>query len=527
MLEPRQARRILAWRHPVDMRKSFNGLVGLVRDAMIQDPLSGNLYVFVNRRGNYLKLIYWDRTGFALFAKRLDRGRFVFPGQDSTQTLSQEQFKLILTGSPVQLSAISDHYWSETGSKTGSPNPQTGLPLRFHSIGSTNSRTSSMRKDFLPFSPPFIGEEEIAEVVDSLRSGWITTGPKTKRFEQEFAAYVNAPGALALSSCTAGLHTALVAAGIGPGDEVITTPMTFTATVAVIEHVGAKPVLVDIEVDTMNIDPALVAAAVTPRTKAVIAVHYGGHPCDLDALQAICETHDLLLVEDAAHAIPARYKGRMIGSGTNPVSFSFYATKNLTTAEGGMLTGASEMIERSAIYSLHGMNRDAWKRNDKTGSWRYDIVTPGFKYNMTDIQAAMGLQQLKKMDAIRARRQEIAAMYSAALAPLGVFDLPVEREDCQSAWHLFPVRIREGALGVSRDEFIEGMRERNIGTSVHFIAVHTFTYYREKYGFEDADFPIAFGESERLVSLPLHPGLSDEDVGDVVGAVTDTARHSV
>jgi len=357
--------------------------------------------------------------------------------------------------------------------------------------------------------------------VDSLRSGWITTGPKTKRFEKEFSAFTNAPGALALSSCTAGLHTALVAADIGPGDEVITTPMTFTATVAVIEHVGAKPVLVDIEPDTMNIDPKLVAAAVTERTKAVIAVHYGGHPCELDALHDICDEHGLLLVEDAAHALPATYKGRMIGSGDNPVAFSFYATKNLTTAEGGMLTGDAGMIERSAVYSLHGMNRDAWKRNSNSGSWRYDIVTPGFKYNMTDMQAAMGLRQLEKMEGILKRRREIVEMYREQLEPLGVFDLPVERDDCESAWHLFPIRIKEGALKISRDDFIEEMRERNIGTSVHFIPVHTFTYYREKYGFKDGDFPVAFGESERLVSLPLHPGLLDGDVGDVVGAILD------
>ncbi len=216
-----------------------------------------------------------------------------------------------------------------------------------------------MRKDFLPFSPPFIGEEEISEVVDSLQSLWITTGPKTKRFEKEFGAYVDAPAALALSSCTAALHTALVAADIGPGDEVITTSMTFTATVAVIEHVGATPVLVDIEADTMNINPLLVADAVTASTKAVIAVHYAGHPCDMDALQAICDKHEILLIEDAAHSLPAKYKGRMIGSGKNPTAFSFYATKNLTTAEGGMLTGDPQMIERAAVISLHGMNRDA------------------------------------------------------------------------------------------------------------------------------------------------------------------------
>lgn len=378
-----------------------------------------------------------------------------------------------------------------------------------------------MREVFLPFSPPFIGEEEISEVVESLQSLWITTGPKTKRFEEEFAAYVGTPSALALSSCTAALHTALVAAGIGPGDEVITTPMTFTATVAVIEHVGATPILVDIEPDTMNINPQLVAVAVTGSTKAVIAVHYGGHPCDLDALHAICDESGILLIEDAAHSFPAKYKGRMIGSGKNPTAFSFYATKNLTTAEGGMLTGDPEMIERAGVLSLHGMNRDAWKRNSEAGSWRYDIVTPGFKYNMTDIQAAMGLQQMKKITRILERRQYIAAEYRKLLSPLGAFDLPVERDHCQSAWHLFPIRIRQGSLSISRDQFIEEMRDRKIGTSVHFIPVHTFTYYREKYGFEDQDFPIAFAESERLVSLPLHPALSAEDVGDVVAAIVD------
>lgn len=383
-----------------------------------------------------------------------------------------------------------------------------------------------MRDTFLPFSPPFVGEEEIAEVVDSLRSGWITTGPKTKRFEQEFAAYLGAPAALALSSCTAALHTALVAHGIGPGDEVITTPLTFTASVAVIEHVGATPVLADIDPETLNIDPQRVRDAVTDRTRAVIAVHYGGHPCDLDALQAICDEHDLVLIEDAAHAVPARYKGRMIGSGANPVAFSFYATKNLTTAEGGMLTGEADLIEKSVVLSLHGMNRDAWKRHDKTGSWRYDIVTPGYKYNMTDLQAGLGLAQLRKLEGMQARRREIAAAYTEAFAPLEAFDLPVEREGCESAWHLYPLRLREGRWTISRDRFIEELRARNIGTSVHFIAVHTFSYYREKYGYRAEDFPIAYRESERVVTIPLHPGLSEGDVGDVVGAVKDVVAQS-
>lgn len=378
-----------------------------------------------------------------------------------------------------------------------------------------------MREQFLPFSPPYLGEEEIAEVVDSLRSGWITTGPKTKRFEQEFRDYVGAPAALALSSCTAALHTALVLAGIGTDDEVITTPVTFTATVAVIEHTGARPILVDVEPDTMNIDPAQVRAAVTPRTRAVIAVHYGGHPCDLDALRAVCEEHGLLLIEDAAHAVPARYKGRFIGSWENPVAFSFYATKNLTTAEGGMLTGSQEMINRGIVVSLHGMDRDAWKRNDRSGSWRYDIVTPGFKYNMTDIQAAIGLQQLRRLEAMHARRREIVRLYNEAFAQMGVIELPTERSDVEHAWHLYPLRLIADKVAISRDRFIEELRARNIGTSVHFIPIHTFTYYRERYGYRPEDFPVALDCTEREISLPLHPGLRDADVRDVIDAVRD------
>jgi len=247
------------------------------------------------------------------------------------------------------------------------------------------------RNQFLPFSPPLLGEEEIREVVDTLRSDWITTGPKTKRFEGEFAEHLGAPSALALSSCTAGLHTALATLGVGPGDEVITTPLTFTASVNVIEHVGARPVLVDVEPDTLNLSPAAVEAAVSWNTSAILPVHYAGHPVDLDPIADIARRFDLALVEDAAHALPARYKGRLIGSGDNPVSFSFYATKNLTTAEGGMLTGGAAFLERARVLSLHGMSRDAWKRYDKGGSWRYEVLAPGFKYNMTDIQASLGL----------------------------------------------------------------------------------------------------------------------------------------
>jgi dTDP-4-amino-4,6-dideoxygalactose transaminase len=380
------------------------------------------------------------------------------------------------------------------------------------------------RTHFLPFSPPAIGEEEIAEVVDTLRSQWITTGPKTRRFEVEFAATVGAPGALALNSCTAGLHTALATLGIGPGDEVITTPITFAASVNVIEHVRARPVLVDVEPDTLNIDPAAVAGAITPRTRAILPVHFAGHPADLDALFALADRHQLALVEDAAHALPAAYRGRPIGAGRNPAAFSFYATKNLTTAEGGMLTGDEDFLERARVFSLHGMSRDAWKRYDRGGSWRYDILLPGFKYNMTDIQASLGLAQLKKLGAFDARRREIVAQYQEAFGADDALQCPVERSEVSHAWHLYALRIRPEVLRIGRDRFLEELTRRNIGTSVHFIPIHTHPYYRDTYGYVAEDLPVAFQAFERLFSLPLHPRLSDADVGDVIEAVLDVAN---
>ena len=388
----------------------------------------------------------------------------------------------------------------------------------------TNARpTYAPRREYLAFSPPTVGEDEIAEVVDTLRTSWITTGPKTKRFEAEFAAYVRAPGALALNSCTAGLHTALATLGISRGDEVITTPVTFAASVNVIEHVGARPVLVDVEPDTLNIDPAAVAAAITPRTRAIIPVHFAGHPVELDGLGEIARAHDLAIVEDAAHAMPARYRGRMIGSGDNPVAFSFYATKNLTTAEGGMLTGSPSFLEQAAIVSLHGMSRDAWKRYGKGGSWFYEILTPGFKYNMTDIQASIGLRQLQRLAGFQQRRREVVAAYNDAFAMHPAFEVPVERPHVEHAWHLYVLRLRPEALTISRGRFIDELTARNIGTSVHFIPIHLHPYYRDRYGYAPADFPVAKGAYDRMLSLPLHPGLSPADVDDVIGAVLDIA----
>lgn len=381
--------------------------------------------------------------------------------------------------------------------------------------------TPARRRDFLLFAPPSLGDAEIAEVVDTLRSPWITTGPKTQRFEQEFAATLGAPGAAAFNSCTAGLHVALRALDIGPGDEVITTPMTFVATANVVEHVGARPVFADVDPETLCIDPTQVEAVLTPRTKALLPVHYAGHPAELDALRAIARARGLAIVEDAAHALPAAYRGQRIGAGSDPVAFSFYATKNLTTAEGGMLTGTPEFLERARQLGLHGMSRDAWRRYGKGGSWKYDVVAPGFKYNMPDVAAALGLHQLRRLEAFQARRREVAARYTQAFVHEDALELPAERGHVEHAWHLYVLRLRPGTLRIDRDRFIEEMAERNIGTSVHFIPVHLHSYYRLKYGYAPNDFPVAHANYERMISLPLHPGLSDDDVADVVEAVRD------
>ena len=380
------------------------------------------------------------------------------------------------------------------------------------------------RREFLPFNPPLVGEEEIREVVETLRSPWITTGPKTRRFEEDFTAWLGAPGALAVNSCTAAMHVALACLDIGPGDEVITTPMTFTATANVIEHVGARPVFVDVEPDTLNIDPRLAAQAISPRTRAIMPVHYAGHPAERDVLEALARTHNLALVEDAAHALPASFRGQRIGAGPNPTAFSFYATKNLTTAEGGMLTAAPEFLERARVMALHGMSRDAWKRYDKGGSWRYEVVAPGFKYNLTDVAAAIGLWQLKKLESFHRRRVEIAEAYTAAFGSEEALQPPAKRPHVEHAWHLYVLRLKPEALRIDRDQFIDELTTRNIGTSVHFIPVHVHPFYRNKYGYAPNDFPVAFTNFERLLSLPMHPGLTDQDVADVIDAVLDVVQ---
>ena len=393
-----------------------------------------------------------------------------------------------------------------------------------------------MRKTFLPFSPPSIGDEEIAEVVDTLRSDWITTGPKVKRFEQDFSRFVGAPDAFAVSSCTAALHLSLLALGVGPGDAIVTSPLTFCSGVHVIEHVGARPFFADVESDTLNLDPREVRAAIAKanhagfRVRAIMPVHLYGHPCDLDAMIQIASEHNLAVIEDAAHALPAKYRGRPIGSLAASAGvprftcFSFYATKNLTTAEGGMLVAPADALEEARLWGLHGMSRDAWKRYGANGSWFYDVVRPGFKYNLTDIQAALGLHQLRKLPAFHDRRREIVQQYNAAFAGCDELQIPTARHEVEHAWHLYVLRLALDRLSIGREEFIAQLAQRNIGCSVHFIPNHLHAYYRDKYRYEPEDFPVALREYQRAVSLPLSPRMSDADVRDVVAAVLGVIR---
>ena len=376
-----------------------------------------------------------------------------------------------------------------------------------------------MRNEFLSFSPPCLGDLERAAVMETLMSEWITTGPKTKAFEEKIKNYLGSPSIVALNSCTAGLHVGLVALGIGPGDEVIVPAMTFCATANVVEHVGARPVIVDVCPDTLNMDPVAAARAVTPRTKAIIPVHYAGHPVDLDPIFDLARKHELVVMEDAAHALPAKYKGVLVGSRDNLAAFSFYATKNLTTVEGGCLTGAPALVDKARVIGHHGMNRDAWKRFDKSGSWYYEVETPGFKYNMTDMQAAIGIQQLDRLDGFQIRRRQVVALYEKAFKGVAAIQLPVERAEVESSWHLYVIRLNLDHLTIDRNAFIEALKDQNIGTSVHYLPLHMHPFYRDKYGYRPEDCPVAADAFTRSITLPLHPGLTDQDVQDVVDAV--------
>jgi dTDP-4-amino-4,6-dideoxygalactose transaminase len=463
-----------------------------------------------------------------------------------------------------------------------------------------------MRDSFLPFALPDTDHTEIDEIAEAVRSGWVTTGPKTRQFEAEFAAAVGAKHAIAVNSCTAAMHLALEAVGLGRGHLALTTPYTFAASAEVVRYFDAVPVFVDVEPDTLNMDPELLAEAVERLTrdesagqrvsgsagqrvggsagqrvgkeaevKAVIPVHIAGLPADLEAIYDVAARHGLAVVEDAAHAFPAKYKGHTIGGqppvtsrqsgdghasripplseaeGTHPppergrrdashvtpqspelrtqnsrlktlsaVCFSFYATKTITTGEGGMLcTDDRALAERCRMMALHGISQDAWKRYTAEGSWYYEIVAPGYKYNMTDIAAAMGLAQLRKADRMWRRRRQIAERYNQAFGSIPELQIPADRADCQHAWHLYILRLNLEALTISRNQFIRELKARYIGASVHFIPLHLHPYYRDTYGYQPDDFPVAYRQYQRVVSLPIYSRMSDGDVEDVVQAV--------
>jgi perosamine synthetase len=379
--------------------------------------------------------------------------------------------------------------------------------------------------EFIPFHKPSIGEDEIRSVVETLRSGWLTTGSKVKGFEENFARYVGSKHAIAVNSGTAALHLALDAVGIKEGDEVIVPTMTFTATAEVVLYFKAKPVLVDCERDTLNLDATKIEAAITPKTKAIIPVHMAGQPCDMDEIMSIARKHDLNVIEDAAHALPAGYRGRTVGTIGDITCFSFYATKTITTGEGGMATtDNSKWAERMRIMSLHGISHDAWKRYTKEGSWYYEVVSPGFKYNLTDLAAAIGGEQLKKCSEFWQARRGIAMIYGKAFGELDGIQVPACRDDVQHAWHLFVIQLDPERLKINRNQFIDGLRDKEIGTSVHFIPLHLHPYYREKFGYKPRDFPNASAVFERIVSLPIYPGMTEADVERVVEAVKDTAQ---
>ena len=383
-----------------------------------------------------------------------------------------------------------------------------------------------MREKFLPFAFPDLDESELNEIREALNSGWVTTGPKTKQFESEFGAAVGAKHAIAVNSCTAAMHLALDAIGLKRGDDVVTTPYTFAATAEVIRYFDARPVFVDVEPEFLNIDPALIERALTPHTKAIMPVHIAGLPADLGRIHEIARRRGIPVIEDAAHAFPSTYGGKTIGALSDITCFSFYATKTITTGEGGMIcTENDALAERCRIMALHGISKDAWKRYTAEGSWYYEIIAPGYKYNMTDVASAMGLAQLRKARTMFERRKEIARRYNDAFSPIAEVQVPGDRRDAQHALHLYMLRLNLDRLSIDRARFMQELKKRNIGASVHFIPLHCHPYYRETFGYRETDLPVAFREYTREVSLPIYSRMTDGDVGCVVEAVSSIAAE--
>ena len=377
------------------------------------------------------------------------------------------------------------------------------------------------RNQFLPFSLPTIEEDEISEVVDSLRSGWITSGPKVIRFEEDFKNYIGCSHAVAVNSGTAGLHISLMATDISDGDEVITSPMTFAATINTIVLQRAKPVFVDIDPDTLNIDAEEIEKKITKKSKAIIPIHFAGQPCDMDEITDIARKYNLTVIEDAAHAVGTEYKKIKIGNISNLSVFSFHPIKNITTGEGGMITTKDEgLADKLRLLRFHGISKEAWKRYGKEGSPQYEILLPGLKYNMLDIQAAIGIHQLKKLDRFIEIRKRIVEKYDNALKDIPEIIIPGRvNYECLHAWHLYIIKLRLEMLKISRNEFIEELKKENIGTGIHFTAVHLNPFYEKEFGFKRGDFPNAEFASDRIISLPLYPLMKDEDVNYVIDKI--------
>lgn len=379
---------------------------------------------------------------------------------------------------------------------------------------------------FLPFHVPDLGEEEIHSVVETLRSGWLTTGSRTKQFEEAFARRIGSGHAVAVNSCTAALHLALEAVGVTAGDEILVPTMTFAATAEVVHYCRALPVLVDCRPDTLNLDVEAVERAITPKTKAIIPVHYAGQPCEMDQILELARHYHLRVIEDAAHALPTRYRGRMVGTLGDITCFSFYATKTITTGEGGMATTENaEWAERMRILSLHGISREAVNRYTPEGSWYYEICAPGFKYNLTDMASAVGIPQLNKCEAFAGIRRRYAALYNEAFRDMPEIMPPYVAGDIDHAWHLYVIQLDLERLRIGRNAMIDLLKKHGIGTSVHFIPLHLHPYYKRTYGFSSDDFPVASAAYERIISLPIYPKMTESDVHRVIEIVEHLVRE--
>ena len=386
---------------------------------------------------------------------------------------------------------------------------------------------TKIQEQIIPFHSADVGEQEAQAAAAVVRSGWLTMGAKTIEFEQKFASYVGAKHAVGVNSCTAGLHLSLDAIGLKEGDEVLVPTTTFTASAEVVVYFKAKPVLVDVDPETLCIDPADAERRITTKTRAIIPVHYSGQPCDMDAIQDLATRYKLHVIEDAAHSLPASYHGVRIGAISELTAFSFYATKTLTTGEGGMVTTDNDdLAARMRIMRLHGIGRDAWKRYSAEGSWYYEVLDSGFKYNLTDIQSAIGLVQLAKCDEMRSTREKIAARYTKEFAMTQTLQVPTVRDNCDSAWHLYVLRLNLEQVSITRSEVIEKLREHGINCSVHFIPLHMHPFYKQTYGYNTEDFPVASKEYMRYFSLPIFPGMSSTQIDYVIENVLEIVKSA-